>query len=132
MMTRHSIYLLLSFLLFDCSNRHVTSQLQVTSIVTLCDQYSGKLNKADIIAKPFLTIHNNKLKWKIISYELWFIAHGQLKIHLLSTDTFSKESLDQFKAVQQGCQFSIDQIKAVNKYNDTCYLNPIVVRVQTK
>ena len=131
MKTRQYILLIFTtLLLFNCTLRHVTKQSQVTSVVTLCDHFNGSLSKADIISKPYLTISNNKLEWKIINYEMTYIKNGTLYNYTLTNASFSKESIAGLDSVKQKSKIFIDNIKAVNKLGDTTLLNPIIIKVK--
>ena len=110
---------------------HITKQTQVTSLVTLCDIYCGKLSKEEIMANPYLMVNNNKVQWRIISYDFTFSAKGVTNYFNQSNEKFSQESLDKLSTASKGGRLFIDYIKAVNKYNDTCYLNPIVIKIAT-
>ena len=97
--------------------------------------YIGTLNKAAIISKPYLVINNNKPKWRIINYDLTYYtkgAKGGLHIFTLSKDTISGEAFTCLDSIQNGAKIYVDNIKAVNKFNDTCYLNPIVIKIKEK
>jgi len=130
---KHTLILLLfSCALFCCAPKHITKQTQITSVVTICNQFSGELSQAGIVAKPYLTIQNNIPKWRIIDYTLEFIVRGQLKIFSLSNDTLSQEAIHLFERVQKGSFLYVEEIKAVNKYKDTCYLPSIAIKIKDK
>ena len=108
-MKRTLLLLLFSYVLFSCTPKHITKQSEITSVVTVYDQFDGKLNKVDVISNPYLTVHNNKLKWKIISYDLCFIVKWQFMIFSLSQEKFSQESMDIFNPASKGSTYALSK-----------------------
>ena len=105
-------------------------QTQITSVVTICDQFSGKLSKADILAKPYLTIQNNTLKWQISSFIWQFMVNAKTCIYHINGDKLTTEAISRFNDVGSGGYIFIYGIQAVNKYGATGYLPSIAIQIK--
>ena len=120
------------FILFiQCSPKHITKQSQVTSVATVLDCYDCTVNKQELLAKPYVTISNNNFRWKIIRYDLTFAIKGYLCYYGVEQDTFPKEAVEKIDSLGSFInKIFIDHIKAVNKNNDTIFLNPIALKIK--
>ena len=100
------------------------------SKVVLKDQFNGTSTQSELIARPYLEIKDNEQQWKIIDYELTCLIRGQIYKCSVKNKEFPVEAIALLYKLQKGSMVCVDYIKAVNKRNDTCYLNSISIKIK--
>ena len=109
-----------------------TKQSEMTSVVTWCGLYYGKVTVANMLADNKLKISNNKENIRIISSDITFFIKG-VGTHNISQpgDSLSKLAIDEILKLdaEKNTLIFISSIKAVTKNQDTIYLNPIDLKL---
>ncbi len=98
------------------------------SVVTLCDKYYGKVTKKEIKDDPTLRISYNTLMWQIISYEYSYSLNGIASWRVVNDNKLPDNLLLKLDSLTNRFLY-VDEIKAVNKIQDTIFLNSIKVKV---
>lgn len=100
-------------------------------LVTFCNYYYGTIKLVDLFnPNNKLVISNNTIDLKIIRFDLtWRTSLGKLYNYTTTGDSITIDIRKQLLQIDKRSKLFISDIKAVSKYQDTIFLNPIELRV---
>jgi hypothetical protein len=141
-------FVLVLFVLSSCSNSDNSGAIQKLTdtvvvykhdtindclpYVTIAGLYGGKISKGELLHCDGLRLLNNEAGYKIISFkcsnETFKYYADNFQVQNVGA-LFNDKTLELFNRLEAHATLSIENVRVINKTNDTVMLNSIIVHL---